>query len=153
MAIGGPGRSACNPARTVSRALTSDYAGGRVWDGTRWFDAPDLARRTRRGIALAWTALLPLTLLWSIPEAGAVHWCLFGLIAAVHASGTAVAWRGLDRPLPADSSFPPGRVPARRAAAGWLSDPTERAASRYWNGRRWTEHVSSLPPASAGFDT
>ena len=28
------------------------------------------------------------------------------------------------------------------APAGWHADPYGRAARRYWDGRRWTEHTS-----------
>ncbi len=30
---------------------------------------------------------------------------------------------------------------ARRTKSHWGADPWGRADARYWNGRRWTEHV------------
>jgi hypothetical protein len=29
----------------------------------------------------------------------------------------------------------------RRVKAHWGADPYDRSQARYWNGRRWTEHV------------
>ncbi len=34
--------------------------------------------------------------------------------------------------------------------AGWLADPTSRHELRYWDGQRWTEHVSTR--GAAGVD-
>ncbi|HKO85810.1 MAG TPA: DUF2510 domain-containing protein, partial [Actinomycetota bacterium] len=38
----------------------------------------------------------------------------------------------------------PGR--AGWAATGWLADPSRRHELRYWDGQRWTEHVSDREP-------
>lgn len=50
--------------------------------------------------------------LWAMP------WSVIGPGAAwplLHGSGAAVAWRCLNRPLPADSLFPPGLAPVQTA--------------------------------------
>jgi hypothetical protein len=56
------------------------------------------------------------------------------------------------QPEPASSSAPsptpaaaPASAPAPTAAAapaGWYADPSGRFELRYWDGGRWTEHVS-----------
>jgi hypothetical protein len=41
-------------------------------------------------------------------------------------------------PPPSPAPPPPPSIPA-----GWMNDPTERHDLRYWDGSRWTEHVST----------
>ena len=43
---------------------------------------------------------------------------------------------------------PPGMPPPPAAAAGWYPDPDGSGSLRYWDGRRWTDALSSaVPPA------
>lgn len=37
---------------------------------------------------------------------------------------------------------PAGGPPSAPAPAGWQPDPSQRHQLRYWDGQRWTEHVS-----------
>jgi hypothetical protein len=32
--------------------------------------------------------------------------------------------------------------------AGWYADPAGESPQRYWDGERWTEHTTQLPPSS-----
>lgn len=49
---------------------------------------------------------------------------------------------------PSGSAPPP--PPAATAAAGWYGDPAGSGSLRFWDGRRWTDAVSSaVAPASA----
>ncbi|NBU94785.1 MAG: DUF2510 domain-containing protein [Actinobacteria bacterium] len=36
----------------------------------------------------------------------------------------------------------PAPAPADAVPAGWYPDPSSRFELRYWDGTRWTEHVS-----------
>jgi hypothetical protein len=52
----------------------------------------------------------------------------------------------LARPTASNASAPPPPPPPPPAAAipaGWHPDPTRRFEHRYWDGSRWTEHVST----------
>ena len=68
----------------------------------------------------------------------------FGLLlaAAVLAVVVALLRNRARRLLPAPAAPP---VPARGQAAGpagWFADPGRRHQLRYWDGQRWTQHVS-----------
>lgn len=43
--------------------------------------------------------------------------------------------------------------PAARPAAGWFPDPGGGPALRWWDGERWTEHLSAMPPGGGGQKT
>lgn len=46
-------------------------------------------------------------------------------------------------PAPASAPAPaPAPAPADAVPAGWYPDPSSRFELRYWDGTRWTEHVS-----------
>jgi Protein of unknown function (DUF2510) len=50
------------------------------------------------------------------------------------------------QPPPPLAAQPPPAVPApspSAAAPGWYSDTTQRHQHRYWDGRRWTDHVAN----------
>ena len=42
----------------------------------------------------------------------------------------------------ADSTTPSTTASSSSAPAGWYADPSGRFELRYWNGDKWTEHVS-----------
>lgn len=46
-------------------------------------------------------------------------------------------------PVPPAPPAPPVAAQPALPAAGWLPDPTTRYGLRYWDGARWTEHVST----------
>lgn len=46
------------------------------------------------------------------------------------------------RPLPAAAAQPVPSWGQGTVAAGWFADPGRRHELRYWDGQRWTEHVS-----------
>lgn len=54
--------------------------------------------------------------------------------------------QGTESPSTSAVPPPPGASsptpPPPETPAGWLSDPTNRHGHRYWDGGRWTEHVS-----------
>lgn len=45
-------------------------------------------------------------------------------------------------PLSVSDSPPPA------PPAGWYADPAGGSAQRYWDGQRWTEHTTSIPPSA-----
>ena len=69
-------------------------------------------------------------------------------VARAQASGIAFDDDGNEisaqRPTPSLSSGPPPPPPALTVAVPpvWQSDPSGRHELRYWDGTRWTEHVS-----------
>ncbi|MBL6634787.1 MAG: DUF2510 domain-containing protein [Ilumatobacteraceae bacterium] len=42
----------------------------------------------------------------------------------------------------AESASTPSTSSSSAAPAGWYADPSGRFELRYWNGDKWTEHVS-----------
>jgi len=64
------------------------------------------------------------------------------LVAAVLAVVVAVRRNRARRPLPAPVAQPVATRGQGTAPAGWLADPGRRHELRYWDGQRWTEHVS-----------
>lgn len=72
-------------------------------------------------------------------------------VAATPAA-TASATPVVDAPAPAPAVEPmaaaaapapaPAPAPADAVPAGWYPDPSSRFELRYWDGTRWTEHVS-----------
>ncbi len=42
-----------------------------------------------------------------------------------------------------------GHDPSAQPPPGWFPDPHGHAAQRYWDGTRWTEHVSGPAPGTA----
>lgn len=42
-----------------------------------------------------------------------------------------------------------GRVQAKPAAEGWFHDPLGRFDARYYDGRKWTQHVGRVGPDGA----
>jgi hypothetical protein len=57
------------------------------------------------------------------------------------AAGSAATWT---TPTTATKPTEPALTPSStRAAAAWHPDPTGRFEQRYWDGSRWTDHVSS----------
>lgn len=42
---------------------------------------------------------------------------------------------------------------ANQIPEGWYPDPDEFEVERYWNGRKWTEKVRSVPSAAARGDS
>jgi hypothetical protein len=63
------------------------------------------------------------------------------LAAAVLAAVVAVR-RNQARLLPAPATQPVATWGQATAPAGWFADPGRRHELRYWDGQRWTEHVS-----------
>lgn len=45
---------------------------------------------------------------------------------------------------------PPSTPPPQPPPAGWYSDPDGASLLRWWDGERWTEHVSASEPPSEG---
>ena len=45
-------------------------------------------------------------------------------------------------PMAAAAAPAPAPAPADAVPAGWYPDPSSRFELRYWDGTRWTEHVS-----------
>ena len=69
--------------------------------------------------------------------------------ATAAVAATAAATPVVDAPAPAPAAEPmaaaapaPTPAPADAVPAGWYPDPSSRFALRYWDGTRWTEHVS-----------
>ncbi|MDA2960110.1 MAG: DUF2510 domain-containing protein [Actinomycetota bacterium] len=70
-------------------------------------------------------------------------------VAATPAA-TASATPVVDAPAPAPApavepmaaAAAPAPAPADAVPAGWYPDPSSRFELRYWDGTRWTEHVS-----------
>jgi len=69
--------------------------------------------------------------------------------ATAAVAATAAATPVVDAPAPAPAAEPmaaaapaPTPAPADAVPAGWYPDPSSRFELRYWDGTRWTEHVS-----------
>lgn len=68
--------------------------------------------------------------------------------------GTLVNMHGAEVPDEPDEDLPdrtdqaPPLPPPAAVEAAWHPDPTQRHDLRYWNGTRWTEHVSDVGTAS-----
>jgi hypothetical protein len=71
--------------------------------------------------------------------------------AAVAATAAATPVVDAPAPAPAPAAEPmaaaapaaaPAPAPADAVPAGWYPDPSSRFELRYWDGTRWTEHVS-----------
>lgn len=74
--------------------------------------------------------------------------------ATAAVAATAAAAPVIDAPAPAPAAEPmaaaavsapaqaPASAPADAVPAGWYPDPSSRFELRYWDGTRWTEHVS-----------
>ena len=73
--------------------------------------------------------------------------------ATAAVAATAAATPVVDAPAPAPAPAPaaepmaaaapaPAPAPADAVPAGWYPDPSSRFELRYWDGTRWTEHVS-----------
>ncbi len=135
------------PIRSYGSSLKYDLAGrsGRAV-GTFQIDRPGRFVLQTEGAALAGTASAVVgpsigrdifrTLALTVPGAlilffGAV---LLAVVVAVR--------RSRARPRPAAAAFQTGGPGYGAAAAGWFADPSGRHQLRYWNGARWTEHVS-----------
>ena len=73
------------------------------------------------------------------PIVGALVLSLAGAVVAVV---VAVRRNRARRMLPAAAAQPAGNWGQGPAAAGWFADPGRRHELRYWDGQRWTEHVS-----------
>lgn len=67
--------------------------------------------------------------------AGTLGWEAVGITAADPTLGFNQIVVLLKRPIPAWPAPP-------TSEAAWHSDPTGRFATRYWDGIRWSEHVS-----------
>ncbi|MCU1388106.1 MAG: hypothetical protein JWL72_1444 [Ilumatobacteraceae bacterium] len=67
-------------------------------------------------------------------DRGAVGWELIVWESLPQQVGPPMTLMVTKRPAP--SYAPPIEI-----AAGWLPDPSQRFATRYWDGLRWTEHV------------
>jgi hypothetical protein len=76
------------------------------------------------------------TLFLTVP--GVLVLCLGGVLLAVV---VAVRRSRAGRPLPAPAAQA-GTWAQGAAPAGWFADPGRRHQLRYWDGQRWTEHVS-----------
>lgn len=96
--------------------------------------------------------------LWAgLAGVGVVHepglsWVLAAFacgLTAVLAIGAVGAWRSRGQPLPADDFFPPTSPPGLVAPPGWLPDPWDWSAWRFWDGTQWTG-CSAPRDASAG---
>jgi Protein of unknown function (DUF2510) len=64
------------------------------------------------------------------------------LAGAVLAVVVAVRRNRARRPLPAPAAQPVATRGQATGPAGWFADPGRRHELRYWDGQRWTEHVS-----------
>jgi hypothetical protein len=64
------------------------------------------------------------------------------LAGAVLAAVVAVRRNRARRMLPAAAAQPAGSWGQGSVAAGWFADPGGRHELRYWDGQRWTGHVS-----------
>ena len=73
------------------------------------------------------------------PIVGALVLSLAGAVVAVV---VAVRRNRARRMLPAAVAQPAGSWGQGPVAAGWFADPGRRHELRYWDGQRWTEHVS-----------
>ena len=73
------------------------------------------------------------------PIVGALVLSLAGAVLAVV---VAVRRNRARRMLPAAVAQPAGSWGQGPVAAGWFADPGRRHELRYWDGQRWTEHVS-----------
>ena len=73
------------------------------------------------------------------PIVGALVLLLAGAVLAVV---VAVRRNRARRMLPAAAAQPAGSWGQGSVAAGWFADPGRRHELRYWDGQRWTEHVS-----------
>ena len=67
--------------------------------------------------------------------------------ATAAVAATAAATPVVDAPAPepmaaAAPAAAPAPAPADAVPAGWYPDPSSRFELRYWDGTRWTEHVS-----------
>ena len=67
--------------------------------------------------------------------------------ATAAVAATAAATPVVDAPAPehmaaAAPAPAPAPAPADAVPAGWYPDPSSRFELRYWDGTRWTEHVS-----------
>ena len=67
---------------------------------------------------------------------------VLSLAGAVLAVVVAVRRNRARRMLPAAAAQPAGSWGQGPVAAGWFADPDRRHELRYWDGQRWTEHVS-----------
>jgi len=83
------------------------------------------------GPALARTVVLPI--------AGALILVLGGAVLAVV---VALRRRRARRLLPAPAAQPVSMWGQATGPAGWFADPGRRHELRYWDGQRWTEHIS-----------
>jgi len=62
---------------------------------------------------------------------------------AATAAATPVVDAPAPEPMAAAAPAPaPAPAPADAVPAGWYPDPSSRFELRYWDGTRWTEHVS-----------
>jgi hypothetical protein len=75
----------------------------------------------------------------SLAIVGALVLLLAGAALAV----VVAVWRNrARRPLSAAAAQPVSSWRQGAVAAGWFADPGRRHEVRYWDGQRWTEHVS-----------
>jgi hypothetical protein len=64
------------------------------------------------------------------------------LAGAILAAVVAVRRNRARRLLPAPGAQPVATLGQATGPAGWFADPGRRHELRYWDGQRWTEHVS-----------
>lgn len=74
-----------------------------------------------------------------LPIAGAL---ILVLVGAVLAAVVALRRNRARRLLPAPAAQAMATVGQATGPAGWFADPGRRHELRYWDGQRWTEHVS-----------
>lgn len=67
----------------------------------------------------------------------------YGTLVNMHAASVP-SQPDIDLPDPTDADGPPAAPPPPppAAPAGWNPDPSGEHELRYWDGTRWTEHVS-----------
>ena len=78
------------------------------------------------------------------------------LLASVPAAKTPLTGTTSSWTSPTTTTAEPARAPeptpsaSGAAAPAWYPDPTQRHEQRYWDGSRWTEHVSTPRPTDRG---
>jgi hypothetical protein len=78
-------------------------------------------------------------------------WAVIGFLSLVLAAILLTIARRTTKPVtgPTAGPWPPG-APFPAPPPGWYPDPSGRHEHRYWDGARWTEHVSTA--GTAGVD-